>query len=189
MLFVRADDDGACLTALPSTMTRNRAYLILTILATMTYAVAAYAGLWIAPQTLRVSAPEAYSQFGGGSIFGIVMYAVIWTIWSAGSLGLVIIRVRKSDAWTRRGRHRFISLLANALMVAGLVAFGSWTSLLEVDLAAEHVMMSMNRDRNSFVPIVVVSMSGLCAIAASLVFGALGAGVDRIVGKAAFTVA
>jgi len=165
-------------------MTRRISSIVLSAVALLTFVVAALAGLWIAPQTLRVSTPEAYAQFAGGSIFGIVMYAAIWTIWSAGSLVFVLLRVRKSDAWTRRGRHRYISVLGNALMVAGLIAFGSWTSWMEVDLAAEHVMMSSNRDRDSFVPIVVVWVSGLCAIAVAIVVGALGAGVDRIVGKA-----
>ena len=186
-LVIRAEDAPAGAAALPSSMTRTTAYAAICTVALVAFSVAAVAGLWIAPQTLGVSTPEAYAQFGGGSIFGIVMYAGFWTLWSAGSLVFVLARVRKSDAWVRAGRHRYISLLGSSVMVGGLIALGAWTLWLEVDLAAEHV--AMDRDRDPFVPIIATSMYGFFAIVGALFLGAIGAVIDRVAGKAPFLVA
>lgn len=81
-----------------------------------TYAFAAYASLWTAPQGLRLGTPEAYASFHDGSMLGIQLFTATWTLWASRCVILVLVNVKRSDAWVRRGRHRFISIAGPTLM-------------------------------------------------------------------------
>ncbi|WP_411699074.1 hypothetical protein [Conyzicola sp.] len=102
-------------------MSRGVAYGTIVVAAVLAYSVAAFAGLWVAPRALWVSTPHAYALFQGGSLFGIQLFTVGWTLWSAGCVVVVLLRVMTSDAWRRVGRHRFVSLAGSVLMIVGLV--------------------------------------------------------------------
>jgi hypothetical protein len=155
---------------------------VLTAVAIATYGVTAFAGLWTAPQTLWLQTPEAYSSFAGGSVFGIQMVTVMWTAWSAGWLLVVVVGVRRSNARPRGKLHRYVSIVSSAMLISGLVGLGAWVLWIEVDLAAEHVMLSENRDASALRPVATIGVFAVLLIVAALILKTVGAGVDRFLG-------
>jgi hypothetical protein len=170
-------------------MSRRSAYVTIVVTALATYAFAAYASLWRAPQGLGQGVPEAYASFHDGSIFGIQLFTAIWTLWASGCAVFVLVNLRLSDAWVRGGRHRFISLAGSILMTYGLIGIASWMPCLEVDLAMEHVIPSPQRDGSASMLFQFVWVTAACAIIAALILGAAGAAIDRMIGKAPLLVA
>jgi hypothetical protein len=165
-------------------MSRKAAYVTVVGIALAAYAFAAYASLWVAPQALELATPDAFARFHEGSIFGIQLFTVAWTLWSSVCVLFVLIRVKRSDAWVRRGRHRFISIAGSALMIYGLIGTASWMPFLEVDLAMEHVIPWQQRDGSASTLFGLVWVTAAGAIIAALVLGAVGAAIDRSFGKA-----
>ena len=170
-------------------MSRGTARTTVLAVAFTTYAFAAYASLWVAPQALGSGTPQAYATFQDGSHFGIVLFTVAWTLWSAACVVLVLVNLKRSDAWIRGGRHRAISLVGSALMTCGLIGTASWMPYLEVDLAMEHVIPWEQRDSSAPSLFLMVWVVSACAIAAALVLGAVGAAIDRAIDKAPLLVA
>lgn len=168
---------------------RRFAHTTVVVIALAAYAFAAYAALWVAPQALEVGTPDAYASFHEGSIFGIQLFTVAWTLWSSVCVLFVLLRVRSSDAWNRRGRHRFISLAGSALMIYGLIGTSSWMPFVEVDLAMEHVIPWQQRDGNASLLFQIVWITAAGAIVAALLLGAVGAAIDRSFGKASLLAA
>jgi hypothetical protein len=170
-------------------MSRRAAYVTVVAMALATYAFAAYASLWAAPQGLGLATPEAYASFHDGSVVGIQLFTAIWTVWASGCVVLVLVNLKASDAWVRRGRHRFISFAGSIAMTYGLIGTASWMPYLEVDLAMEHVTPWQQRDGSASTLFQVVWVTAACAIIVALVLGAVGAAIDRKVGKAPLLVA
>ncbi|KRC58691.1 hypothetical protein ASE14_19325 [Agromyces sp. Root81] len=154
------------------------------VIASATFAFAACASLWVAPRALGSGAPEAYATFHDGSRFGIVLFTVAWTLWSAACVTLVLVNLTRSDAWARGGRHRSISLAGSALMTYGLIGTASWMPYLQVDLAMEHVIPWQQRESGASALFHVVWVTSACAMIAALALGAAGAAIDRAIGKA-----
>jgi hypothetical protein len=165
-------------------ISRRAAYSAVVAIASAAFAFSAVASLWVAPQALELGTPGAYASFQDGSIFGIVLFTVIWTFWSFACVAFVLVNLKRSDAWVRRGRHRFISLGGSALMTYGLIGTASWMPYLEVDLAMEHVIPWQQRDGSASTLFQFVWVTAACAILAALILGAVGAAFDRAIGKA-----
>jgi len=165
-------------------MSRRAGYAAIVAVAFAAYAFSAFAALWVAPQSLESGALGAYANFHDGSIFGIVLFTVIWTIWSFACVAFVLLNLKRSDAWVRRGRHRFISLAGSVLMTYGLIGTASWMPYLEVDLAMEHVIPWQQRDGSASMLFQFIWVSAASVILAALVLGAVGAAIDRTIGKA-----
>lgn len=136
-----------------------------------------------------MSAHEAYVSFHDGSVFGIQLFTAIWTFWASACVVFLLVNLKRSEAWVRGGRHRFISLAGSMLMTYGLIGTASWMPYLEVDLAMEHVTPWQQRDGSASTLFQVVWVTAACAIIVALVLGAVGAAIDRKVGKAPLLVA
>lgn len=165
-------------------MGRRSAYCTVVTLGFGAYALSAAAILWVAPRELGVGTPGAYSIFHDGSLSGIWFFTTIWTLWSGIGVALVLVRLKGSDAWVRRGRHRFISLVGSALLACGLIATASWMPFVQVDLAIHNVIPNVHRDGSTGALFKLVWAAGACAILAALILGTIGALIDRTIGKA-----
>lgn len=165
-------------------MSRRSAYASVIAIALGAFAFSAVASLWVAPQALGLGTPGAYASFHDGSLAGIWYFTATWTLWSCACVVIVIVRLKWSDAWGRRGRHRFISLTGAALMTYGLIGTASWMPYLEVDLATQHVVPWQQRDGSASALFQLVWVTAACAILTALVLGAVGAVIDRAIGKA-----
>lgn len=166
-------------------MGRKPAYGIVVAIGLAAYAFAAYASLWVAPQALELETPAAYASFQDGSVFGIWYFTAIWTLWSTVCVVLVLARLKWSDAWVRRGRHRFISITGLSLMTYGLIGTASWLPYLEVGLAMEHVVPVQHLSRSPSTLFNFVWFTAAFALLAALILGAVGAVIDRMIGKSA----
>ena len=167
-------------------MGRKAAYGIVVATGLAAYAFAAFASLWVAPQALELDTPAAYGSFQDGSVFGIWYFTAIWTLWSTICVVLVLVRLKWSDAWVRRGRHRFISITGLVLMTYGLIGTASWLPYLEVSLAMEHVIPWQQLSRSPSTLFNLVWSTAACALLAALILGAIGAVIDRSIGKSPY---
>ena len=170
-------------------MSRRAADVTIVATALATYAFAAYTSLWMAPQGLGLGTPEAYGSFHDGRMFGSQLFTANWTLWASECVVFVLVNLKRSDAWVRRGRHRFISIAGSTLMTYGLIGTASWMPYLEVDLAMEHVIPWQQRDTGESTLFRFVWVTAACAIIAALILGAVGAAIDRMIGKAPLVVA
>ena len=165
-------------------LSRRAAYAAIVAIAFAAYVFSAFASLWVAPQALELGTPGAYANFHDGSIFGVVLFTALWTIWSSACVAFVLVNLKRSDAWVRRGRHRFISLTGSVLLTYGLIGTASWMPYLEVDLAMEHVIPWQQRDGSASTLFQFIWVTAASAILAALILGAVGAVIDRAIGKA-----
>lgn len=165
-------------------MSRRGASSTVVTLAFGSYALSAVVFLWVAPRELGVGTPGTYASFHDGSLAGIWFFTAIWTLWSGICVAFLLVRLKWSDAWVRRGRHRFISLVGSALMTCGLIGTASWMPYLQVDLAIHNVIPYEQRDGSTWALFKLVWVTAACAILAALILGAVGAVIDRVIGKA-----